>query len=525
MMKKIVILMLALVFVSMVFGADNAGPVKVHTSPAQSDSKVAFKRIMTVDEMKEFEGSRQPDSIYYNSLATYWNLGLAGYTWKGGLRFTPTELASYAGWQITGIGWDPGNGTPPQTDKLLEVYSSGTQTNPGPVVSSQLYSSTGGAWQHRDLTTPVPISGAADIWISVQVYSGSGQYPLSTDNGPVHDYKSDWVYVSSWWELRSPPNNMNRTWIMAAIVDQVIMSDVGPVSVDMPSTVSPNTTLSPMATVKNFGSDPETFDVTCEIDPGGYSSTENVSNLAAGDSTQLTFTPDFTFVSGSYTVTVYSELGGDENPGNDTLEYTIDVVLSDVGTISIDIPSSVPPGTTLPPMATVKNLGTDPETFDVTCEIDPGGYSSTQNVSNLTAGDSTQVTFTPDFTFTTGTYTVTVYTELGGDEDPGNDTLEVVIDATGVDEWNPVTPKLFSFSTPSISRNRATIELALPIATYVDLQVYDVMGRLSEVIFSNRLGAGTHTMTFDLDLPAGVYFYGLKTDTGENVVEKFVIIE
>jgi hypothetical protein len=118
-----------------------------------------------------------------------------------------------------------------------------------------------------------------------------------------------------------------------------------------------------------------------------------------------------------------------------------------------------------------------------------------------------------------------VYTELGGDEDPGNDTLEVVIDATGVDEWNPVTPKLFSFSTPSISRNRATIELALPIATYVDLQVYDVMGRLSEVIFSNRLGAGTHTMTFDLDLPAGVYFYGLKTDTGENVVEKFVIIE
>lgn len=201
---------------------------------------------------------------------------------------------------------------------------------------------------------------------------------------------------------------------------------------------------------------------------------------------------------------------------------------NDVGPISIDIPSDVPWNTTLPPQAHVKNFGNVMETFEVTCEIEPGGYSSTDSVIDLAAGDSIQVTFTPDFTFAMeDTYTVTVYTELGTDMDTSNDTMVALI-ATydpGIAEGDWNVPKDFSFTTPAISSGKTNIEFALPVAAHVDLQVYDAMGRLTTNVFSQKFSAGTHTMTFELNLPAGVYFYKLNTDIGENVVKKSVLID
>jgi hypothetical protein len=201
---------------------------------------------------------------------------------------------------------------------------------------------------------------------------------------------------------------------------------------------------------------------------------------------------------------------------------------NDVGPVSIDIPANVPWNTILPPQATIKNFGNVTETFEVTCEIEPGGYSSTDSVIDLAAGDSTQVTFTPDFTFAMeDTYTVTVYTQLAGDMDTSNDTMVAKIatyDGGVADgDWN--VPKDFRFTTPAISSGKTTIEFALPVAAHVDLQVYDAMGRLSATVFSQKFNAGTHTMTLDNNLPAGVYFYKLNTDTGENAVTKSVMID
>ena len=92
---------------------------------------------------------------------------------------------------------------------------------------------------------------------------------------------------------------------------------------------------------------------------------------------------------------------------------------NDVGTTSIDIVSQVAPGT-LAPQATVKNFGTDTNTFDVLMTINPGGYSNSQTVTALAGGATQQVTF-GNWTATTGAYTVTVTTQLTGDEDPSND--------------------------------------------------------------------------------------------------------
>ena len=122
---------------------------------------------------------------------------------------------------------------------------------------------------------------------------------------------------------------------------------------------------------------------------------------------------------------------------------------------------------------------------------------------------------------------MTVYTELAADQNSANDTLEKVIDTydPGIAEEESDTPETFSFSAPTISRSKAYIELALPVATMIDLLVYDAIGRLSETLVSRRLSAGTHSMSVSLDLPAGVYFYNLKTSSGKNIIKKFLLVE
>ncbi len=223
--------------------------------------------------------------------------------------------------------------------------------------------------------------------------------------------------------------------------DQVIIIDARTISIDIPGAVPENTTLDPQATVKNEGTNSATFNVTCEIEPGGYTSTEPVNNLAPDDNIQVTFSPDFEFISGTYTVKVYTQLVDDSNPDNDTLENEVLAGDIDVSTISIDIPSILP-DTTFNPHATVENFGSNTETFDVTCIIDdPGTYTSTETVANLASGESRQITFSSQFHFDVGSHTVTVFTELAGDLHTDNDTLENVIT---IDETPPAPFGLIS---------------------------------------------------------------------------------
>ena len=97
------------------------------------------------------------------------------------------------------------------------------------------------------------------------------------------------------------------------------------------------------------------------------------------------------------------------------------LLATDVGTQSVDVSTPITPGS-VTPKATVKNFGSAPQTFPVTMVITPGGYTSTQTVTSLAAGTTTQVSFT-NWAATNGTYTVKVYTQLTGDLDHTNDTL------------------------------------------------------------------------------------------------------
>ena len=81
--------------------------------------------------------------------------------------------------------------------------------------------------------------------------------------------------------------------------------------------------VTPKATVKNFGTSPQTFQVTMTINPGGYTNTQSVTNLAAGQTQELVFS-SFNFSTiGNYTLKAYSSLASDQNASNDTITNTL----------------------------------------------------------------------------------------------------------------------------------------------------------------------------------------------------------
>jgi hypothetical protein len=397
--------------------------------------------------------------------------------------------------------------------------------------------------------------------ISIAIGSRTDACVLDVDNDADLDIVSTGTYIVDWFENDGDENFTRHLIaqalsqvksvfavdldgdtdidILSAIENEddivwwrnslVSMHNVGPVSIDVPSTVPFDTTIFPHATVKNFGLSTETFNAVCSIAPGGYLST-TVCNLAPAESIRVTFADPFTFAEGgAYTITVYTTLASDEWSGNDTLSKIVEVpIVLDAGAVSINIPAMVPLDTALYPEAVVKNFGSVASTFPVTCRIQPGGYLKTQTVQNLAPGVSTPVIFLNQFTFNEAAVcTVTVYTRLTDDGDPANDTLTklVVVHDPGIAEGNTGIPGSFAFRAPTVCRGSNEIMLALPVAARVDLAVYDALGRRSKTLVNGMFGAGTYHIPARLDLSSGIYFYHLKTTSGENVVRKFLIVE
>lgn len=114
----------------------------------------------------------------------------------------------------------------------------------------------------------------------------------------------------------------NELYLDNVVIGAPYTNDVGVIAIDNPKNNIPPVTVSPKATVKNWGSTAQSFPVTMTITPGGYTSTQNVTGLAPNASQQLTFT-NWTPAVGSYNLTVVSQLGGDQNQTNDTMRATI----------------------------------------------------------------------------------------------------------------------------------------------------------------------------------------------------------
>ena len=199
--------------------------------------------------------------------------------------------------------------------------------------------------------------------------------------------------------------------------------DVGVTQITAPTgTVDSGTTITTKARVKNYGSSNASFPVTFRIG-SFYSNSQNVSNLAPGDSVLVSFTNWTALQRGTHVTRCTTALTGDQNHDNDALSGSVTVRVTNVGVTAIVAPTdTVDSGTTVTPRARVKNHGTGNVSFPVTFRIGTS-YTSTQTVINLASGDSVEVSFTNWTAAPRGVQAVRCSTGLAGDQNHGNDTL------------------------------------------------------------------------------------------------------
>ena len=115
----------------------------------------------------------------------------------------------------------------------------------------------------------------------------------------------------------------------------------------------------PSAVVRNFGLTPAVFPVTMDIG-AGYAQTVQ-ETLASGLSDTVVFPAWTAEPVGSLAVTCFTSLVGDEDPANDTIRDSVQVLpppIHDVGAVAIVSPSgSVRAGDTVIPRARIRNFG------------------------------------------------------------------------------------------------------------------------------------------------------------------------
>ena len=206
--------------------------------------------------------------------------------------------------------------------------------------------------------------------------------------------------------------------------------DVGPVAILSPPGIAESGSVCvPRAVVRNFGLTSGILKVTMDIG-SGYSQTVQETLVSVPLDT-VAF-PKWTAAPvGSLPVTCFTSLVGDENPANDTIRDSIQVVgppRDDVGAVAILAPPGIlRAGDTVMPKVRIRNFGNTAERlFDVQFRIGTN-YSRTVPVMQALLPDSTlELTFS-EWVAAPGQWAVSCSTMLASDMNRANDKVSSTV--------------------------------------------------------------------------------------------------
>jgi hypothetical protein len=126
---------------------------------------------------------------------------------------------------------------------------------------------------------------------------------------------------------------------------------------------------------------------------------------------------------------------------------------------------------------------------------------------------------------------VATITSMAGETNPNFTTgdLERMTNQTGIEERNTPEQKAVSLY-PNPFYNSVDIKYSLVNSENVSLKIYDVSGNLVSTLINNSQSAGEHNMLWNAKntngtkVPAGIYFYELKTPT-EKIRNKIILLK
>jgi hypothetical protein len=275
--------------------------------------------------------------------------------------------------------------------------------------------------------------------------------------------------------------------------------DVGVVSIDAPpDTVWPGEQWRRIATIKNFGTATETFNVFFDMCHGQDVDTVRFWDMSPGDEIQIN-TPDLDWVVPSQicfdcSMRVWTYLIMDQNRSNDSMAKLIRIGEYQIGLVSIDSPGdTVIADSSYVPAVTAKNSGPRAESLNIECLID-SVYGDTQQVPDLLPGQQAQVQFSPwhvSLVETTCTVSFRILDSL--DCDTMDNYLEEQVYAKvvpGVAE-HPVDAFhancFFLLCNPNPFVKNVAINWSAGSDRQAVLQVYDVTGRLVRTLAESSI--------------------------------------
>ena len=96
---------------------------------------------------------------------------------------------------------------------------------------------------------------------------------------------------------------------------------------------------------------------------------------------------------------------------------------------------------------------------------------------------------------------------------------------TGINSVTKNNLSLFG-SYPNPASNSVNINISLAKSATVTVQLMNMEGRVINMITSNALPTGAHTITIPIiELPSGNYIYTIHTSNGENMASQFTVIK
>jgi hypothetical protein len=267
---------------------------------------------------------------------------------------------------------------------------------------------------------------------------------------------------------------------------------------------------------------------------GTYADTQNVTDLAAGDSATLTFASWTAAVRGVNATRCSTDLADDWCPGNDKKTGSVVVRVRDITcTQLLAPPDTVDSGATITPRAVVRNLGTASETFNTRFAIG-SDYADTVSLT-LAAGRSDTIDFAGWTALALGTFPMACSTMLATDMNPANNTLQDSVTVgvySGIVEQTGLSALIsLERPVPDPMRRAATIRFSLPRRAQAGVSIRSATGALVRVLVGPQsLAPDTYTLTWDgrddsgRRVAPGVYFWHLESD-GATLTRKAVKID
>ena len=196
-----------------------------------------------------------------------------------GNMFTPAQLASYDGYQLTKIKmWDhtPYNG-------YVIIYQDNSDTCPMDIVYTQLYSVSGTEdWVEIALDQPIDIDVTKNLWITFNNLDGEFTIPAADDCG---DANSRWISTDGReWSDASTVGMPPFTWMIRGLLsnDGVSVVELGAENAQ----VYPNPATSVLNVTANNMLNVSVFDMTgrevCRQEVSGNNAEIQVADYEAG---------------------------------------------------------------------------------------------------------------------------------------------------------------------------------------------------------------------------------------------------